>query len=58
MIEVYKSNDYLKKSREIFGKLSNNNIDLNSDFNKEKINTRKNNNIKEENNQEKNYIKI
>ena len=49
MIAVNKANNYLKKIREIFGRLSNNNINWNDDFNNEKIN------IKEEDNQEKNY---
>ena len=49
MIAINKANNYLKKIREIFGRLSNNNINWNDDFNNEKIN------IKEEDNQEKNY---
>ena len=49
MIAVNKANNYLKKIREILGRLSNNNINWNDDFNNEKIN------IKEEDNQEKNY---
>ncbi len=49
MLAVNKANNYLKKIREIFERLSNNNINWNDDFNNEKIN------IKEEDNQEKNY---